>query len=71
MTQAVTPTKLHPGGELMIEGSVPTVVSVLARDLQAACKGMDDVLRELDLAQDDMGSRARLRFRSYRRSPRE
>jgi hypothetical protein len=46
MTQAVTPTKLHPGGELMIEGSVPTVVSVLARDLQAACKGMDDVLED-------------------------
>jgi hypothetical protein len=67
MTQAVAPTKLRSGGELVTEGDLPSVIGTLARDLQAAVKNMDDTTIELDFASDGMGSRGRLRFRAYKR----
>jgi hypothetical protein len=48
------------------EGDVRTVVATLARELQTEAKNMDDTTIELDFASDNMGSRGRLRFRSYR-----
>ena len=50
------------------EGDLRTLVASLAQHLQsAAVKHADDTVCELDFATDAMGSRGRLRFRSYRR----
>jgi hypothetical protein len=52
------------------EGDLRSIVASLAQHLQnAAVKHADDTVCELDFATDAMGSRGRLRFRSYRRPP--
>jgi hypothetical protein len=64
--------KLNSGNELTTtaEGDLRTLVASLAQQLQsAAVKHADDTLVEVDFAVDGMGSRGRLRFRSYRRPP--
>src|SRR5215831_10769688 len=61
--------KLNSGDKLA-EGDLRTLVASLAQHLQsAAVKNADDVTCEVDFAVDGMGSRGRLRFRSYRRPP--
>jgi hypothetical protein len=65
-------TKLNSGNELTTtaEGDLRSLVSSLVQHLQnATIKHADDTVCELDFATDAMGSRGRLRFRSYRRSP--
>lgn len=61
--------KLNSGNELTTaEGDLRTLVASLAQHLQSASvKHADDVACEVDFAVDGMGSRGRLRFRSYRR----
>jgi len=61
--------KLNSGSELTTtEGDLRTLVASLAQHLQSATvKHADDVVCEVDFATDTMGSRGRLRFRSYRR----
>jgi hypothetical protein len=62
--------KLNPGNEpsTTVEGDLRSIVASLAQHLQsAAVKHADDTVCELDFATDAMGSRGRLRFRSYRR----
>ena len=62
--------KLNSGGnELTTEGDLRMLVSNLAQHLSAAATKHDDVCCELDFACDPMGTRGRLRFRSYRRPP--
>jgi hypothetical protein len=62
--------KLNSGNELTTEGDLRTLVASLAQTLQsAAVKHADDVVCEVDFCADAMGSRGRLRFRSYRRPP--
>jgi hypothetical protein len=52
------------------EGDLRTLVASLARTLQnAAVRRADDTVCEVDFVTDAMGSRGRLRFRSYRRPP--
>jgi hypothetical protein len=70
MSQALQTTKALPGELVTVEGDLPTVVGALAQNLQAAVTNMvpDDVLVELDCCQDAMQSRAKLRFRAYKRS---
>jgi hypothetical protein len=55
MAQAIALTR--SGGELAMttEGDLPSVISTLARDLQAATKNMDDTTIELDFASDNGG----------------
>jgi hypothetical protein len=61
--------KLNPG-ELAAEGDLRTLLASLTAHLQSAVvKHADDTLVELDFASDSMGSRGRLRFRSYKRAP--
>jgi len=62
--------KLNSGNELTTtaEGDLRTLVASLAHHLQGATvKHTDDTVCELNFATDAMGSRGRLRFRSYRR----
>jgi len=60
--------KLNPD-ELTTEGDLRTLLASLTQHLHSATvKHADDTLVELDFATDAMGSRGRLRFRSYRRS---
>ena len=64
--------KLNAGNELSTtaEGDLRSIVASLAQQLQnATVKHADDTVCELDFATDAMGSRGRLRFRSYRRPP--
>jgi hypothetical protein len=62
--------KLNPGSELTAEGDLRTLVASLAQQLQSATvKHADDVTCKVDFATDALGSRGRLRFRSYRRAP--
>jgi len=57
-------------GELTTTGDLRALVSDLAQHLHsAAVKSATDVVCEVDFSSDDMGSRGRLRFRSYRRPP--
>jgi hypothetical protein len=52
------------------EGDLRTLVASLAQHLQsAAVKHADDTICELDFSTDSLGTRGRLRFRSYRRPP--
>jgi hypothetical protein len=52
------------------EGDLRTLVASLAQHLHSATvKNADDVTCEVDFAADSLGSRGRLRFRSYRRPP--
>jgi hypothetical protein len=52
------------------EGDLRSLLGNLAQQLSAgASKHHDDITCELDVACDNLGSRARLRFRSYRRQP--
>lgn len=66
VTKMVQAIAARPGGELVTEGELHSIISALARDLQSAVKHMDDTTIELDFASDSMGSRGRLRFRAYR-----
>jgi hypothetical protein len=63
--------KLNSGSnELTTEGDLRTLIASLAQSLQnATVKHADDTVCELDFACDALGSRGRLRFRSYRRPP--
>jgi len=64
--------KLNSGNDLttMAEGDLRTLVASIAQHLQSATvKHADDTVCEVDFATDAMGSRGRLRFRSYRRRP--
>jgi hypothetical protein len=64
--------KLNSGNDLTTtaEGDLRSLVSSLAEHLKnATVKHADDVVCELDFATDSLGSRGRLRFRSYRRPP--
>jgi hypothetical protein len=58
------------GNELTTEGDLRSLIASLAQTLQnATVKHADDTVCEVDFATDAMGSRGRLRFRSYRRPP--